>query len=375
LGKPITAHDAGLTDAPASVVNPSWQADPIRKLIQLNDAGLDPTRPVVNASLFSMAALVVPDHLTSTISPTQQTSPDKILHTSADISRLGGMANLFYTASQKYGGQQVRTPLTAYLAHHVTPLLQARAADHPERRAIFTSAAQLTLLLADMCADSGHDRNAQHYQQVAAQLALHAGDRATLAIALRTMATHAYDLGHHGPTVLNLIKQAAVHAHHAPPAVQAYVQAHLAAVQAHHDRRAALKALARAESLHAQADTAPNPFATYSPGALYFQSARTLATLGDGAGAIRALATSQRLRTSAEHRATVLAGADLAELHLNLGHLDRAISHTQTFLKAYPTLNSTRAARRLKALHARLRPYQRHPQISALLTSLTLPNH
>jgi len=61
--------------------------------------------------------------------------------------------------------------------------------------------AQLALLLGSMYADSGHHATARQYHQIAARLAADADDHTTLAIALRTMATHAHDLGHHTPAV------------------------------------------------------------------------------------------------------------------------------------------------------------------------------
>ncbi|WP_370270680.1 hypothetical protein [Streptomyces sp. V4I8] len=281
------------------------------------------------------------------------------------------MTSLFHSAAEEYGGQCVRTTLAAYLNDHVLPLLYARLRE-PVHQDLLSATAQLTLLLATMSADSGHDRTAQHYHTVAARLAADADDSATLAIVLRAMATHAYDLGHYSPAVLNLADQATAHARHAAPAVQVYTQAHLAVVQAHYDRHAALTALARAESLDSQAESTPGPFATYPLAALHYQRARALTALGDPAGAIRALNTSLRLRTPAQHRATALTQAHLAETHLRLGHLDQAVLHWQAFLTAYPTLQSTRATHHLRTLCKQLRPHQRYRQAAALLTEATL---
>ncbi|MGW0769252.1 hypothetical protein [Streptomyces sp. NPDC002676] len=374
LGRPITAQEAGLTDAPAGVVALSWQAEPVHKLTRLTRAELDPTRPMpFDARVFSLAALTLPDQITPTRRPPRQpeAGPGALSLGPSEAGRIRGMTDLFHSAAEQYGGQPVRSALAACLAHDVIPLLYTRLRE-PFHRDLLSAAAQLTLLLATMCADSGHDRTAQHYHQVAAQLAADAGDSATFAIILRAMATHAYDLGHHSTAVLNLADQAAVYARRAAPAVQAYAQAHLAVVQAHYDRYAALAALARAESLFSRADAAPGPFTAYPPGALHYQRARTLTALGDPAGAVRALATSLRLRTPAEHRATILTRAYLAETHLRLGHLDQALPHWGTFLTAYPTLHSARATRHLHTLREQLRPHQRHPQVAALLAESTL---
>ncbi|MDX3763930.1 hypothetical protein [Streptomyces sp. AK02-04a] len=281
------------------------------------------------------------------------------------------MAELFYSATEEYGGQHVRTALAAFLSRQVVPQLSARL-DAATRRELLSATAQLTLLLATMCADSGQDRTTQHHHQVAARLAVDAHDSTTLAIALRGMAAHAYDLGYHSTAVLNLAEQAVLHARYAPPAVQAFTQSHLAVVQAHHDRHAALAALAHAESSYSRADSASGPFTAYPPGALHYQRARSLTALGDHPGAVRALNTSLRLRTSDENRAALLTRAHLAEALLRLGHLEDALSHWQTFLTIYPTLHSSCAARRLGTLREQLRPHQRHPQAAALLAQAML---
>ncbi|MEY9988333.1 tetratricopeptide (TPR) repeat protein [Streptomyces sp. V4I8] len=370
LGRPITPQEAGLTDIPAPVVNPSWEADPVHKLNQLLHAELDPDRPSpFDARHFSVAALMLPREFTfgSPMSPAAEASPAQ----SIEGDRLRGMSNLFHSAVEAYGGEHVRAALTAYLARHVMPLLPPHVYS-PTHRDVLSAAAQLTLLLATMCADSGYQRTAQHYHQIAARLAADTGDQATLAIVLRAMATHAYNLGHYGPAVLNLAEHAAVRARTASPAVQAYTQAHLAVLQAHHDRHAALAALDRAQSLHSRVDAAPGPFTTYPAGALHFQRARALNALGDAAGAIRALTISLRLRTTDEHRAAALTRAHLAETHLRVGHLDEALNHWHVFVTAYPTLNSSRAASHLQRLGQQLLPYQRHPQVVALLAQVRL---
>lgn len=370
LGRPITAEDAGLTDAPASFVDPSWQAGTINKLTQLAHAELTPNPPMpFDARGFSLAALSLPGEITSAHRPEEDNEAPVPRPT--EVDRIRGMTLLFHKAAEEYGGQHVRTALAAYLAHRVIPSLYARRRE-PIHRELLSATAQLVLLLAIFCADSGHDRTAQHYQQVAAQLAADANDSATLAITLRVMATHAYDLGHHSAAVLNLVDQAAAYARQAPPAVQVYAQAHLAVVQAHYDQRAAVVALSRAESLYSRADSTPGPFTGYPPGALQFQCAQTLLALGDLPGAIRSLNSSLRLRTPAENRAALLTRAHLAETHLRLGHLDQAIAHWRTFLIAYSTIHSTRATRHLFMFREQLRPHQRNPKVAALLAESAL---
>lgn len=374
LDMPLTAREAGLPDVPAAVTALSWPAEPVNRLAELTRAELNPTHPSpFEAPGFSLAALVLPDGIASAPGPPQRadTGPEAPRPGQSEADRIGGMTHMFHKAAEQYGGQHVRTTLAAYLADHVMPLLHGRGRGGVHRE-LLSATAQLTLLLAGMCVDSGHDRTAQHYHQVAARLAVEADDRVTLAIGLRAMATHAYDLGHHGSAVLNLAEQAAGHARHCPPAVQAYTQAQLAVVEAHHDRHAALSALAGAEKLYPRADAVPGPFTGYPPGALHYQRARTLTALGDPVGAIRALTVSLRLRAPGEHRATALTRAHLAETHLRLGHLDQALAHGQAFLTSYPTLDSARATQHLHTLREQLRPFQRQSQVAALLAKSAL---
>jgi len=284
---------------------------------------------------------------------------------------LQGMVLHFQTAAERYGGEPVRAALAAFIAHNVIPVLYTERHERSRRRMLST-AAQLTLLMGLMSADSGHNRTAQHYHQIATRFAADSGDFTTLAIGLRVMATHAVELGHHTPTVLRLSTQAAMHSSAAAPAVQAYTHAHLATVQAYYDSRAALGTLAHAERLHARANPPPGPFTSYPVGAMYYKRAETLNILGDHSGSVNALNTSLRMRSLAEHRAATLTRARLAEVHLSVGHLEEALPHWQTFLTAYPTVHSARAARRLHTMRERLRPYRRHRAVRELLDQARL---
>ncbi|MEV7003915.1 hypothetical protein AB0N62_40615 [Streptomyces sp. NPDC093982] len=234
-------------------------------------------------------------------------------------------------------------------------------------RQLLSGVAQLALLLGIASADSGHHGAGQRYHRCAAQLAASAGDSATFATALRVMATQAYDVGHHNSAVLNLAEQADSHARHAPPAVRTYTLAHLAVLQAHHDRRAALASLARAERFHGRANGEPGPFTDYPAGALHYQRAQTLAALGDLTGARAALTLSLRLRTDAERRSTALTRAYLATTHLRIGQLDEAITQWRAFLAIYPTLHSARAKAHLQTMISQLQPHRRNPAVRHLL--------
>ncbi|WP_327358003.1 hypothetical protein [Streptomyces sp. NBC_01304] len=373
LRRPVGAVEAGLSRAPAEVFDLSWEADPLRRLSRLTSADLDPgRRHLLCAGLYSLAALAMPASWPPRENPPTGPPPGLPRATGragrAEVEQMQSMARVFAEAAEAHGPGHVRTALAAYLHHDVMGHLQDPATE-TVHRGLLSGAAQLTVLLGSMCAGSGADALAQRYHHTAAQLAAEAGDTATFAIALRTMSAHAHDLGHHTPAVLNLAQRAADATLHAAPIVAAYAQAHLAVMQAHHDKHAALAALATSEHLYEQANnTTPGPFAHYPAGALYYQRAQTLATLGDRAGATGALTTSLRLRTPTERQASVLTRARLAEILLAQGHLDAALTHWQTFLDDYPTLRSTRVTRRLETMRRLLNPHSRHHATTQLLT-------
>lgn len=376
LHRTVTVQEAGLTRAPAVVLDLSWEAAPLRRLALLTTTELDPTqRRLIGAETFSLGALVVPD-LTRPAAP--RPHPSSVPRPAGDragqeaAAQMQSMAAVFASAADQHGGSPVRAALAAYLAYEVTPWLHTPAGEGLHHQ-LLSRAAQLTMLLGSICANSGDDAPAQHYYQTAASLAAEAHDDSTVAIVLRTMATHAYDLGHHGPIVLNLAEQAVVHARHAPPAIRAFAQAHLAVIQAHFDRHAALTALACAERLHAQTDGPPGPFTAYPLGALHYKRAQTFSALNDFTGAIGALTASLRVRTPAEQHARTLTHARLAETLLSIGHRDAALPHWQTFLDSYPTVRNARARRRLDAMRRRLRPHLHDPAAARLLTRAAAP--
>ena len=369
LGRHITAHDAGLTRAPAAVVEPSWDADPLRKLVHLTQAELDPNRRLLLGSgVFDATALAVATPAKHTLQFTGRESSLRDGHRTGqgDVEQLRSMAAVFAAAASRHGGQHVRAALAAYLSHEAIPLLYRPARDTAQRDLV-SATAQLTLLLGSMCADCCHHATAQHYHQIAARLAADAGDTSTLAIALRTRSAHAHDLGQHGAVVLRLAEQADQHAAHARHAVRASTQIHLAVLYAHHDSRTAMAAVTRAVNLHSESNAAPGPFSRYPAAALHYQRAQALATLGDYHGAVTALVTSLRLRDDAERLPAALTHGRLAELRLRLGHLEAALTDWHALLDIYPTVHSARVDQLLSTAVQRLRPYQRHPMVADLL--------
>ncbi|MER5772560.1 hypothetical protein [Streptomyces sp. NPDC001985] len=285
----------------------------------------------------------------------------------AEVEALKSMTAYFATSTGAFGGGHARTALAAYLADDVTPWLLAGAGDHVHRQ-LLTHTAQLTILLGNMCADDDADALAQRHHRTAAHLAAEAEDPHTYTIAVRALAAHALELGHHRPALALTEQAVATAARHASPLTQAFTQAQLALAHARvQDRPRALLALRRAEVLHGQADQDPSdPFDTYPIAALHFQRARTLAALRDHRAAGRAFHASLRARAPQARRARALTTAHLAESQLLRGNLEESVSTWKRFLADYPGLRSSRATAFLTTMRRALRPHSSHPEVALL---------
>ncbi|MFI0977732.1 tol-pal system YbgF family protein [Streptomyces sp. NPDC021093] len=361
----VTAQQAGLSRAPELVHTNSLGDDPVLRLAQLTSVELDGTRrKLIGAAAFSLAALAVP----ALAAPSSRPRPLRIQEqgVEAQVAQMRAMATMFANAAETHGGGSIRAPLAAYLAHDVSRWLRTPMSDENYRQ-LLSAAAQLALLLGTMCVDDGDHALAQQHFRTAADLAVEAVDHGMLAVSFRAMATHAYEMGHHGSVVLHLTERAVEAARRAPRVTQVYAQAHLSVLLAHHDRKAALAELARTEKLYDQADSTPGAFTAYPPGGLQYQRAQVFSALGEASQAAAALKTSLRLRTPAEHRASALTHARLAEILLGVGHLDAALAHWGDFLSAYPALRSARIAQRLAVMRQKLQPYGRHRPVATLL--------
>ncbi|MFD4390460.1 hypothetical protein [Streptomyces sp. NPDC058486] len=368
LGRPVSAVEAGLSLAPYRVLDLEPEADAVRKLSALTRIDLDPhRRSLLTTQPFSLGALAwagasETSFLSMYVAPP---SPANRAGQSA-VEEMQAMVSNLFGITQLRGGDHVRTVLATYIGQNVLHHLNnpAPTAVHAN---LLSQAARLTLLLGNSCVSAGFDALAQRYHHAALQLATEASDADTLAIALRTMSTHAHSLGHQVPAVRHLAEQAVEVARHAPFAVRAYSYAQLAVVRAKDDRRAAVLALTEAEKSYERADTTPGPFTHYPPGALYYQRAQVLASMRDLPGAVNALTASLRLRAPSEHQVRALTRSRLAELLLAQGSLDAALSHWHVVLDDYPALRSHQIARRLVVMQQRLRPHRLYPPVATLL--------
>jgi tetratricopeptide (TPR) repeat protein len=340
-----------------------WEADAMKRLVELN-AG---RRQLVQGCAYTIAALSVPDWaMAITATSPSPSGPGQV--TLAQIETAQAMTRVFSDADSAFGGGQAQQALAGYLAENIAPLLHART-PAATRRKLFAVATELTYLQAFMCFDEERHGTAQRYYRVALRLAAENRDPAAYAVTLRAMSVQAHALGHHQEAT-----RLADGALSAAPGTAATVtraflhgQAAVAAAGAR-DRRTALAQLSTAERLIERAtSTTTTVTGAYHLSSLAHQQAVVLDALGDKPGACKALITSLRHRPATERRAHAITLARLAELQLDLSHLEDAVTTWNTFLDTYPGLKSGRARTAFKTMRSRLRVYQRSAAAKGIL--------
>ncbi|SNR59388.1 hypothetical protein SAMN06265355_104442 [Actinomadura mexicana] len=338
------------------------------------------------ATPYRLAALTVPDWADAAArQPRPAPRPDAArtqLLEPGQVATAEQMARVFSHADDSFGGGQARGELSCYLAYDIAPRL--RAAGTPAlRRKLFAAATQLSYLAAFMCFDDECHGLAQRYYRTTLRLAVENNDPAGYAIALRGMSVQARSLGHHRRAVDLAEAAARLSRSAAGPARQAFFLGQVAvAAAAAGDRHHALTTISAAERRLDQASSlaATNLAAhgnttmgRYHPAALAHQEAAVRALLGDRRGAISALAEAVRHRPPWECRSRALVHARLAELHLDQGHLDQAVTVWHAFLDDFPFLTCRRATTAVKVLRSRLHPQRANPAVRQLLAR-TIPS-
>lgn len=286
----------------------------------------------------------------------------------AEVRSATSMLRLFAEAEAANGAGHVRPALVRYLRSTVDSLLRATSDQQATRQAYLSVSAQLHYLAGFMCFDDELHGAAQWHYQRALRLAAEAEDRTSYAITLRAISGQAHVLGHHRAAVR--IAESALEALPAvtPPLVTAFVQGQLAvASAAAGDRVAATRHLSATER-HMERDTGESGVVgAYHRASFAHQRAAVEASLHNRTAAISALRESVGHRPQEEARARAVTLAQLAELHLAGGELDRAVTTWHRFLDACPVVQSRRATTALLRMRSRLRPYQNVPHVALLL--------
>jgi tetratricopeptide (TPR) repeat protein len=343
------------------------EPDAMKRLIELN-AG---PRQLVRDCAYTIAGLSVPDWIIAVAGTAPgPRGPGSV--TPAQVETAQAMTRVFSDADSTFGGGQAQQALAGYLAENIAPLLHARM-PAATRRKLFGVATELTYLQAFMCFDEERHGTAQRYYRIALRLAAENRDAEAYAVTLRAMSVQAHILGHHHEaTDLADAALSAVPAT-AAPVTHAFLrgQAAVAAAGAG-DERTALVQFNIAERLIERASsTTTTAVGVYHQSSLAYQQAVMLDSLGDKAGARKALTASLRDRPAAERRARAITLARLAELQLGQGHLEEAVATWNSFLDDLPQLRSGRARTAFKTMRSRLRAHQRSRVAKVILQRAT----
>lgn len=368
LGRTLTPLDTGLAepdDAAEVMARLLRSDDPVQRLAALCRADADPVRRARLARAVAPAGPDVPTHWGTRPPTLPPVTPGVRQATAADAARLENAAVCGVLMGEKYGGAHGRRALTVHLCEEVVPLLTAPA--HPSvRQALFTGAAQLTLLLAGRASEVGQAGLAQHYYSLALELARAAGDRGSYAIVLRCLSVHTHRLGDHqravalGEAALDVAGSAVPHA------TRAFVHAGRALVLAGAGQgRASAGDLLAAERHLAQATGPEGPFTSYPETALRYQRAEVLSRLGDHQGAAAELEGSLAARPADHHKARTLLHARLAHTLLATHQVEAAVDHCHHVLRHHQQLAAGSVHGTVPRLLRELAPYERNPRVRA----------
>ncbi|MEU0189891.1 hypothetical protein ABZ250_08550 [Streptomyces afghaniensis] len=381
LRRPVALTELGMGDSAPDVLNDVPYGGAIAErtthavvyLAALCGMDADPARQrLVHQSVYSVRGLDVPvwpERSQDCCSAQRPTASGPT--GSEDVESLRAAVDFFHRAGD-FGGRHARSALVSYLHDDVVPRLHAKSHESTHLR-LLTEAARLVHVLARMYVDDVKNGAAQQYHRAALLLAAEASDRTTYAVVLRSMSTHALDLGHHRLALR--LSEAAVSTvpADAPHEVRASLLSQLALAQAAvGDRCRATASLATAERHQHQVPapgTAGHDERAFcsSWASLAFWKGRTLAALGDRAAAIAALRLSVEYCPATAYLSRALAHAEIARLLLGGGRLDESCAACHRFLDDHLHLRSGRADRILAELRGSLRVHAAHPPVRALL--------
>ncbi|MEK2477756.1 MULTISPECIES: hypothetical protein [Streptomyces] len=368
LGRRLTPRDAGFPDPDltgGALSSALHGGDPVHRLAALCRAEADPAR---RAEL-ARAVLSAPPPVVAgwgrrpvALPPADPRAPQA---SAAAPVRLEVVAARSVLLGERHGGAHGRSALAGYLATEVVPLLTAPA-HQAVRHALLSGAAHLTLLLAGRTSETGHPALAQHYYDIALELARAAGDLGSYAIVLRCLSVQAHQFGDHHQALALGEAATEIAGSAVPSAVRAYLYAGRAVVRAGAgESRAAAADLLAAEQHLARATGPEGPFTSYPETALRYQRAEVLSCLGDHKSALTELENSLASRPADHHKARTLLHAQLAHTLIALHDVDAAVDHSFQALRHHRQLAAGSVHGTLPRLAHRLAPYQRNPHVKA----------
>lgn len=337
----LTGHDFSLLDAiyPASpdaaiaTVDQLWRADlnGYEPLLQA-----EPSQPAWNEA--SLRWLVAPE--ASFPAPSTGRTPKVGL---TDVAVIKATADMFAHLDDQFGGDHARQSVIQYLSREVAPLLKGQYTEKVGR-ALFSTAAEATLLAGWMSYDAGRHGLAQRYFLQALRLAQDGNDRRLAGSILSAMSHQATFLGQytHAATLARaaLMGISGV----ATPTLRAQFHAMEARALARTgDRRATELAISQAAKALEAANVGDEPeWITYFDAAEL--AAETAHCFRDVRKAREAVAHAENAMSGSHVRSDFFATMVLADAHLHAGNADEACRVALDALDMGEQLKSARCA-------------------------------
>lgn len=366
-GRVVTPEEIGLVAT--STRTPVWDADTLSALAELGRADVDvERRRALGTAVYSVAALSLPgDDWWRRMSERGSTrgSASSVRIGPGDLAAVRDMTTLFSQVDQRRGGDHAWTSVVQYLSTDVTAYLRGSFTDERLRRALFSSAGELTYLAGWMAFDSGRHATAQRYFTEALKLAAEAGDPPMAGHVLRAMAHQAIDLGHHRQA-LDLAAASVDGDRYtlASPRERALLGVvHARSLAAAGRKNAATKALLRAEADLSAADEGimePDRVFFFGEASLAHETACALRDIGDLDGSVREFHHSVRTRraTSFTRTHAVTLGY-LGSVYAQMNNIDQACASWSQALDAMDGVRSGRTRQAATSMRTLLSPYRR----------------
>jgi hypothetical protein len=362
LGRPVSLADAGLTSSAA--VPPDLGLDftspesaSVEEAARLWRADLDDARVIMRAAPSAAAWQAIPlAWLVSSSAYPGATPSTRPKAGMADVERLRATTDLFAELDGNYGGGHARRALIRYLDDEVERLLHGEFTD-TVGAALFSAAAQATLLAGWMSYDSGLHGLAQRYFIQALRMAEAGNDRLLGGSILDAMSHQATFLGRFSEAV-NLARAArAGTGNLATPSLAAHFSAMEArALAGHGDRRGCHLALSEAERAFQRRSAGSDPdwFQYFDDAELAAEFGHCLRDLGEFPGAASHAQAS--IGASGGPRSDFFVTLVLADSYRGAGEIELACQTAMDAMNQGDRLRSARCARYVRDFRARLAP-------------------
>ena len=293
----------------------------------------------------------------------------------ADVVRITQAQQTFTRMDHQFGAGLVRPAVVDYLNTTVAPLLRGRYDDQVGRE-LMSAAAGMTLMAGWTAFDLGHHGQAQHYIGQGLRLARAGNDPLTTVWLLTTSVRQALHLDQ-SPWAVRLARAATDTARkaQAPPRIMALLlvrEAWATALQANpaetRDGHAAKRVqllLSEAEHSYGQGPTDRDPawITWHEVTELNAEAAQCWRLLGNYERAATFTQTAVHEFSGDRPRSAQLNQVHMAEVYLNMGELEQAITLARDAISLAKSSTSVRTVDLIRSFTAQLAPYDKTIQV------------